>query len=415
MATLADNLADRSRPVFTFGATPPRAGADEEQGRAVADKFARRSSVLALDGFIVYDVQEEAGRTSVARPFPFRRMADPSWYAKLLSEQSQKPCCVYKCVVEADLQTFDGWLDRAVGADGHTALNIVGGASSSRKYTGPSMEDASVRVKRVGARFGAVMIAERHTKKGNEHLNMVRKQHMGAEWFVSQAIYDAAPIVRLVTDYAALCRTQQLKPNKIVLTFAPCGRRKTLSFIKWLGVNVPDGVQDRLFPDAEGDGGSAGGAVSASVELLVGVLETVLAATAGCHVPLGINVESLSIYREEIDAAHTLFTRLQKTLLDASGSPWIVSWHRCSELEASDAPKPFDKAGCWLGARPGRVFRLGSEGLGYYEDKRPVVTYVPAPMAAGGLPTSAVLGVAVLAFAAGNYFGDAMGLAGGEL
>jgi hypothetical protein len=28
-------------------------------------------------------------------------------------------------------------------------------------------------------------------------------------------------------------------------------------------------------------------------------------------VPLGINVESLSIFKEEIDAAHTLFQQLQ--------------------------------------------------------------------------------------------------------
>jgi hypothetical protein len=36
--------------------------------------------------------------------------------------------------------------------------------------------------------------------------------------------------------------------------------------------------------------------------------------TAGSGVPLGINVESLSIFREEIDAAHTLFQKLQVRL-----------------------------------------------------------------------------------------------------
>lgn len=28
------------------------------------------------------------------------------------------------------------------------------------------------------------------------------------------------------------------EPRLIILTFAPCGREKTLAFIRWLGVNV---------------------------------------------------------------------------------------------------------------------------------------------------------------------------------
>lgn len=45
------------------------------------------------------------------------------------------------------------------------------------------------------------------------------------------------------------------------------------------------------------------------------------------NVPIGINVESLSIFREEIDAAHTLFGGLQEMLLKARGRPWAVKWY----------------------------------------------------------------------------------------
>ncbi len=37
-------------------------------------------------------------------------------------------------------------------------------------------------------------------------------------------------------------------------------------------------------------------------------------------------MESLSIYKEEIDAAHELFQRLQNILLTSTGSPWSVRW-----------------------------------------------------------------------------------------
>ena len=66
---LSDSLKDSSRPSFLFGSTPPREGTTEEKARESCAKFASRSAVLATDGFIVYDIQDEAGRTEVERPF----------------------------------------------------------------------------------------------------------------------------------------------------------------------------------------------------------------------------------------------------------------------------------------------------------------------------------------------------------
>ena len=54
--------------------------------------------------------------------------------------------------------------------------------------------------------FGCVTIAERHLKKGTEHLNILRKTALGARWFISQAVYDAEATVSLLTDL--LSRTQ---------------------------------------------------------------------------------------------------------------------------------------------------------------------------------------------------------------
>lgn len=70
--TLVDVLRDQSRPVFLFGAVPPRDGTTVEKAKEICAKFVARGSVLATDGFIIYDIQDEAGRTTMERPFPFR-------------------------------------------------------------------------------------------------------------------------------------------------------------------------------------------------------------------------------------------------------------------------------------------------------------------------------------------------------
>lgn len=151
-----------------------------------------------------------------------------------------------------------------------------------------------------------------------EHVNMLRKQKAGAKWFVCQAVYDPKPTIRLLKDYAAICREKGLKPQKVVLTFCPASRQKTMDFIKWLGVRVPKDAQESIL--------SADRPVEASVNFLCQVLKTILAETVGVGVPLGISCESVSIFKAEIDGVHDLFRRLQGILLDARGTPWKVQW-----------------------------------------------------------------------------------------
>lgn len=327
MDSLSSALQDPSRPVFLFGLTPPREGTSEQAAIESCVKFASRSAVLATDGFIVYDIQDEAGRTTLERPFPFRKTMDPAWYASLFPKVAGKQCVVYKCVVEESVEKFNDWLEEACTKYGHRTFNLVGAPTSSREYSGATLAQAAECVGAMGVNskdsdagcsFGCVAIPERHTAKGNENVTMIRKVGMGANWFITQGIYNDGPIIKLLNDYGDDCRASGITPKKIILTFAPCGRAKTLTFIKWLGMHVPEEVEARIMGAAD--------PVNESVELLCEILVKILEQTHASGVPLGINVESLSIFKAEIDAAHTLFQRLQMILLNSAGSPWAVRW-----------------------------------------------------------------------------------------
>ena len=186
--TLCDVLRDSSRPSFLFGSTPPREGTTEEKAREACAKFAARSSVLATDGFIVYDIQDEGGRTTMDRPFPFRKTMDAAQYASYFKPVSGKQCVVYKSIADESCDAFGKWLDNSIDNYKHNAFVFVGAPTSNIKYAGPTLAQAGeIANKRVGScNFGCVMIPERHTTKGNEHLNMLRKMEAGAEWFVTQ-------------------------------------------------------------------------------------------------------------------------------------------------------------------------------------------------------------------------------------
>merc|ERR1719217_609289 len=284
-------LADPTRPCFLFGATPPREGTDEVKAMEIAEKFVARVRNLATDGYIVYDIQEEDGRTELPRPFPFRRTLDPSAYGAMLSRASGKQAIIYKCAVGQSRQEYSEWLDTCVGKGpgkhGHSAINVVGGATSSKDYGGVTVPTASEMCCARGVAIGGVTIAERHLTriaagKPGEHLNMQPKVDMGFQWFISQAIYDASATVKLLQDYGRLCRARGTTPKKVILTFAPCGRAKTMTFIEWLGVLVPEDTKKAIL--------EADSPVATSVEILCGLLRTILADAAGCGVPLGVSV-----------------------------------------------------------------------------------------------------------------------------
>lgn len=66
---------------------------------------------------------------------------------------------------------------------------------------------------------------------------------------------------------------------------------------------VPEEKEKRIFASEQ--------PVRESVTLLREILLNVLDQTSSSGVPIGINVESLSIFKDEIDAAHDLFQLLQ--------------------------------------------------------------------------------------------------------
>jgi hypothetical protein len=104
-----------------------------------------------------------------------------------------------------------------------------------------------------------------------------------------------------------------------------------MDFIKWLGIIVPEHKERRIL-DAEVP-------VRESIILSREILLNILQQTGNSGVPLGINCESLSIYKDEIDGAHDLFQILQATMLNSQGSPWAVRWFPVAEAKLYTSAK----------------------------------------------------------------------------
>ena len=304
---LKEKLFDPANAVLLYGTTPPRAGSGADAVQLSADKLAARLQALPLDGVVVYDIQDESGRTAVPRPFAFTGTVDPRSYASLLAARTGRPTITYKCVGEMDERGWQAWLDEAAHSHGVGFLSIVGRPTSGVRY--PLALSKAIRLAAAhpaGFTIGGVAIAERHTAERSEAARLLAKGIEGCGYFISQTVYHAPPTQRLLADYLRDCRGAGVEPRRVVLTFAPCGREKTLAFMRWLGVNIAPETERAIL--------GAANPLAKSIEICCDNLRSILDGGYAAQIPLGINVESVSINRDEIDASVELVHALREVL-----------------------------------------------------------------------------------------------------
>lgn len=284
-----------------FAITPPRRSTPVDRLPGIAQATIERLGRLDLDGLVLYDIDDESSRNPAERPFPFSPTVDPSDYRTDHLHSWQTPVIVYRAVSKYQREGLQTWIAQQ---DPVRTLTVMVGAASSDSSAAVSLTDAQVMCaeQNLDLLLGGVAIPERHSRRENEHLRLIAKQEAGCRFFVTQVVYDLNAAKNLVSDYRYECEARGLTPVPIVFTFSVCGSMKTLEFLRWLGVDVPRWIENDLLHSANPLAASLEQAVVTAVELI-----------DYCRrlgVPLGLNIESVSIRREEIEASVDLAARL---------------------------------------------------------------------------------------------------------
>jgi 5,10-methylenetetrahydrofolate reductase len=298
---------DINRGVYFIGTTPPKNDTPLDEIENIAEKLLERVSDIDFDGLIVYDIQDENSRIKKPRPFPFKLTHDTRLYSKLLNEKSSRPVITYKSVVQSNGAEFNQWANEAWQEYGIRDIVLVGSPSKKNDISLPLADAYKTLVDNENDFFiGGVTIAERHASKKNEHERLIEKHKQGCNFFVSQAIYNPQATIDMLTRYAIECKKQGLKPQRLILTFSPCGSEKTLEFIEWLGVNVPEATSLRILHSES--------PLYESIRICTNSLQQILDAVIPYDLPLGLNIESLTNRKEEIDGSILLYKLLRSTM-----------------------------------------------------------------------------------------------------
>ncbi len=298
MSDFRNKVRARCAGLLTYGLTPPRASNDTAKLSEIAQRQRSRIAALPVDAVVLYDLQDESSRDDAPRPFPFLPTLDPFAYARDYLGDFRHEAIVYRAVGNYEEEEFSAWLSAADRAPQPTAVTFVGSPTAhatNRLGLRRAYELYATSCQRL--LLGGVCIAERHAKKGDEHRRILDKQRLGCAFFVSQAVYDPAANRALISDLASEAQARGVQPAPLLLTITPCGSEKALEFMKWLGIAFDPDIERRLRQSAD--------MLGESVAICEALIRDFAARSQG-PIPLGINVESVSIRRADIDAAENL-------------------------------------------------------------------------------------------------------------
>jgi hypothetical protein len=280
--------------LLLYGMTPPRLTTSPERADEIAAATLVRMDRVNPDALIVYDVDAESDRSPDPRPFPFMPMMDPAHFWEGHLSAWAGPVIIYRAVGKYSGDELTRWLTTI---DADRVLPVLVGAATRDQPVRTRLADAYRIVAGLDRRpsIGGVCIAERHVGAGQEHQRMLSKQDNGCAFFVSQVCYDVDHIRDLLSDYAYACQDRDQAPSVVILTLAPCGSTKTLDFMSWLGIDVPRWLRTEL--------ARAEDPLTESYDQCLANARTLIDFCRRLRLPFGINVESLTNRKVEIDAS----------------------------------------------------------------------------------------------------------------
>lgn len=291
--------------VLLYGITPPKTQMATEKVKEIAKKTVNTLCSLDMDALVVYDVQDESARTTEERPFPFTSALDPFEYASQYLQQLAVPKIIYRPAGKFTKEELSQWL-HGLKINGFypvfvglPAPDYVVKTTLNEAYEIFSQHaDHSV--------VGAVTIPERHAVLKDEDARILDKVDSGVSYFISQCIFNVDYTKTVLEDLLAACMNRKQELPTIIFTLTICGSAKTLQFMEWLGIHVPENIKEELKISSD--------PVGRSVEIAIAIASDLIRFCQERSIPFGFNIESVATRKAEVDASLELLNTVGELL-----------------------------------------------------------------------------------------------------
>ena len=301
-----DKIKKRKSGILLYGITPPKAQTPVEKLPSIAEKSLKTLCGLDIDALIVYDVQDESTRTNEERPFPFSSALDPFTYTSQYLQALTVPKIIYRPASMFSKAELTEWLN-ALKSNGFYPV-FVGLPSPDfvPKTTLTEAYEIWRQDHEAHSVIGAVTIPERHAILKDEDVRMMDKVNCGVSYFISQCIFNVQYAKQTLDALVNTCQARNRELPTIIFTLTICGSLKTLDFMEWLGIHVPEDIKQELKVCSNPAG--------RSVEIATEIAKDLIQYCQERAIPFGFNIESVAVRKEEVDASLELLETVNRLL-----------------------------------------------------------------------------------------------------
>ena len=299
-------IKSKESGILLYGITPPKAQTAVEKLREMAEKSRNILCSLDIDALVVYDVQDESDRNTDERPFPFASALDPFEYAIQYLPGLAFPKIIYRSAGKFTKEELSQWLQ---GLKTHGFYPVFVGLQAPDSVVKTSLKDA-YEIWREHHEdhsvIGAVTIPERHAVLKDEDVRILDKLDSGVSYFISQCIFNVEYTKQILEDLVVACRNKKQELPTIIFTLTICGSVKTLHFMEWLGIHIPEDIKEELKTSKT--------PVLRSVEIAVAIAKDLIQYCQKRSIPFGFNVESVAIRKDEVEGSLELLNTIRELL-----------------------------------------------------------------------------------------------------
>ena len=295
-------IKSRESGLLLYGITPPKSTTPLEKLAETAQKSLTILKNLDIDALVVYDVQDESARTTEERPFPFSSAIDPFVYTSQYLSDLLLQKIIYRPAGMFAKDELSTWLNGLKSYGFHPvfvgvpAPDYVGKTTLAEAYTIWREQHQGHSV------IGAVMIPERHAVLKDEDVRILDKVSCGVSYFISQCIFNVQFTQKVLDDLVIACRKKDANIPTIIFTLTICGSVRTLHFMEWLGIHIPDDIKEELI--------ACSNAACRSKEIAIEIARNLIQYCIERNIPFGFNIESVATRKEEVEASLELLNSI---------------------------------------------------------------------------------------------------------
>jgi Methylenetetrahydrofolate reductase len=301
-----EKIKSRQSGILLYGITPPKEQVEPQKVVEIAEKTLARLHGLDIDALVVYDVQDESARTAEERPFPFLKAYDPFDFAKNYLHSLEVPKIIYRPASKFTQTELSLWLEGII-QHGFSPVFVGVPAPDFQPITSlPQAYQLWHKYQQTSV-IGAVTIPERHAVLKDEDQRILDKMASGVSYFISQCVFDVAYTKQMIDDLVHTCSERNIELPTIIFTLTACGSIKTLHFMEWLGIHIPETLKSE-FKTSEN-------LLTRSVEVCTDIADELI---TYCHekgLPFGFNIESVAIRKDEIEASIAIVNTIREKLI----------------------------------------------------------------------------------------------------